>query len=119
MRRIHKSTVLRLSVAGAVLLAGVVAYPLARDRWLERQSGHIQAREFVAADDLEQKAIVRALLIRELALVTPCAPSVACPAPEHAPRMRRTEGPDAGAHQQGGHTGLAGGGAGACGDDLL
>ncbi|GEM_PF-3779001 len=81
MPSIRKSTVLRLSVAGAILLAGMVAYPLARDSWQDLQSRRAQEREFVAADDLDQQAIVRALLIRELAMVVPCAPSVACPAP--------------------------------------
>lgn len=81
MPRIHRSTVFRLGIAGAILLAGVVAYPLVRDSWQDLQSRRAQEREFVAADELDQQAIVRALLIRELALVVPCAPSVACPAP--------------------------------------
>jgi len=81
VHRIHESTVFRLSIAGAILLAGVVVYPLARDSWQGLQSRRSQEREFVAADDLDQQAIARALLIRELALMLPCAPSVACPAP--------------------------------------
>ncbi len=76
MPRIHKSTVLRLSIAGAILLAGVVAYPLAWDSW---QSQRLQEREFVAADDLDQQAIVRALLIRERARACPTAAT--CPPP--------------------------------------
>jgi len=74
--RIHKSTVLRLSIAGAFLLAGVVAYPLAWDSW---QSQRLQEREFVAADDLDQQAIVRALLIRERDRACPTAAT--CPPP--------------------------------------
>lgn len=64
VHRIHESTVFRLSIAGAILLAGVVVYPLARDSWQGLQSRRSQEREFVAADDLDQQAIVRALLIR-------------------------------------------------------
>lgn len=62
MAHARASIVFMLCIAGAILVAGVVLYPLGKSRWNELKASRADERDFVPASDSDQAVIVRTLL---------------------------------------------------------
>jgi hypothetical protein len=79
MPGIRASRVIHLSIAGALVLASLVTYPLLVSTWAELQDRSAQERDYAAASDPNQRSIVKAILSLETAELDACDHSRPCP----------------------------------------
>ena len=79
MSRLRVSAIVLISITGAIVAAGALVYPLAKGSWADFQARRAQDRDFVIASDSDQAAIVRSLLLNEMAKPPLCSPSQDCP----------------------------------------
>lgn len=79
MSKLRAPAVLRMSVAIAMVVSAALVYPLAKGYWTELHARRLQGRDFVIANDSDQGAIVRSLLISEKEKPPLCGPFGNCP----------------------------------------
>lgn len=79
MPKVRASLVIRLSLAGALLLAAAVVYPLAVSHFADLRAQRAERRDFVVASETDQRLIVRSILAREIDDKSLCEPGRSCP----------------------------------------